>query len=39
MQFKILELTKENKEKYLDKIANLEQKVLEDMENKGKKGH
>ena len=38
MQFKILELTKENKEKYLDKIANLEQKVLEDMENKGQKG-
>lgn len=38
MQFKILELTKENKEKYLDKIANLEQKVLEDMESKGKKG-
>lgn len=38
MQFKIIELTKENKERYLDKIARLEQKVLKDMESKGKVG-
>ncbi len=36
--FKILEVTKENKNEYLDTIAALEEKVLQDMENKGKIG-
>ena len=36
--FKILEVTKENKNEYLDAIAALEEKVLQDMENKGKIG-
>lgn len=35
---KVLEATKENKGKYLDKIAKLELKVLEDMESKGNIG-
>ena len=32
MGIKILELTKENEEKYLDQIADLEKRVLTDME-------
>lgn len=34
--FRILEVTKENKDEYVDAIAVLEEKVLQDMENKGK---
>lgn len=36
--FKILEVTKENENEYIDKIATLEEKVLQDMESKGKIG-
>lgn len=36
--FKILEVTKESKDEYVDAIAVLEEKVLQDMENKGKIG-
>ena len=38
MGLQILELTKENEEKYLDKVAQLEQDVLTDMERHGKIG-
>ena len=38
MQPKIIELTKENQELYLDQIAKLEIKVLENMEKNGKTG-
>lgn len=37
-KFKILEVTKENENEYIDKIATLEEKVLQDMESKGKIG-
>ena len=38
MGLKIIELTKENEEKYLDQVARLEKKVLADMEKNGKIG-
>lgn len=38
MKFKILELTKENQEMYIDKIVDLENNVLQLMESQGKKG-
>ena len=38
MGLQILELTKENEEKYLDKVVQLEQDVLADMERHGKIG-
>ena len=38
MGFKILELTKENKDEYVDQVADLEVKVLEAMEKQGKVG-
>ena len=34
MGVRIIELTKENEANYLDQVANLEEKVLEDMEKK-----
>lgn len=37
-KFKILEVTKENENEYIDEIATLEEKVLQDMESKGKIG-
>ena len=36
MGVRIIELTKENEANYLDQVANLEEKVLEDMEKNGK---
>lgn len=38
MEIKILELTKENEEKYIDEVAQLEKNVLADMEKQGKIG-
>ena len=38
MGVRIIELTKENEANYLDQVANLEEKVLEDMEKNSKVG-
>ena len=38
MTIKIVELTKDNEEQYLDQTADLEQKVLKDMERRGQIG-
>ena len=38
MKLKIVELTKENEEKYIDQVAELEEVVLESMEKEGKIG-
>ena len=38
LKFKICELIKENEDKYLDKVADLEEIVLENMEKNGKIG-
>ena len=38
MRLKILELTKDNEEEYIDQVANLEQLVLDAMETEGKSG-
>lgn len=38
MEIKIKEITKENKQRYLEQIERLELRVLEDMEKKGRIG-
>ena len=38
MKYKILELTKDNENSYLKQVANLEQVVLANMEERGQKG-
>ena len=38
MGVRIIELTKENEANYLEQVANLEEKVLEDMEKNSKVG-
>ena len=38
MKYKILELTKDNERSYLEQVANLEQVVLANMEERGQKG-
>ena len=39
MKYKILELTKDNERSYLEQVANLEQVVLANMEERGQKGN
>lgn len=38
MDFKVVELTKDNEKEYLDQVATLEKVVLENMESKGQSG-